>query len=435
MKPQDRYGCYLGRIMKTALIIKSDAFHLGWMGATRRIFGLAQGFRGLGYEMVLLAGPHTNSGVQADVDRAFPGEVIRTVHTGDYPRLLDVAPLPRRAWRAGWKARGADHYWSRLSWGWADRLDLNWLRRELGGRGIRPAFVWGVSTSFLDGAVAAARIADAYSLPWVFELQDPPRCAGQGVDRVRIVEKFHDLLKGSSVIVVTTESYRRVLLQKFHVPPEKVHTIHLTFDESSRKSPDAPAADGIFRIVYAGSMEDGRSMVPVMRGLGLAFERTDEMRTAVLLELAGKGSGFEEAISTAKSLSLSESVRYLGYMDGTAVQAALQQRADALVVTQTMQTAIQQIPGKIFESFVLKRPILGVMPPDCEAADILRRSGFGRVHGEDDAEGIAQTLTELWCDWRKGQPSINPDNDYISRFSSVRLPGKLKRVLEAIGRP
>ena len=100
-----------------------EAFHLGWLGATRRLFHLAESFARLGFDVVLLARRMGDPRLQQQIDIEFPGQVLRTRHTGDYPIVFDGKPFLERAWRMGWKMRGQDLYWSRLSWGWVDRLD------------------------------------------------------------------------------------------------------------------------------------------------------------------------------------------------------------------------------------------------------------------------------------------------------------------------
>lgn len=79
------------------------------MGATRRVFHLAYSFRQLGFEPVLLAGRALNPTVQTKIDAVFPGIVLRTPHTGYYPRIMDTHPVLRRFCRVIWKLRGGGH--------------------------------------------------------------------------------------------------------------------------------------------------------------------------------------------------------------------------------------------------------------------------------------------------------------------------------------
>lgn len=413
----------------TTLFVMADAFHLGWMGATKRLFHLAKAFRELGFNAALLAGKMIDERVQAEIDKQFPGLVIRTHHTGAYPPLLDVAPLARRAWRALWKARGAEHYAARLSYGWAQVLDIDSVIRELESCALRPNLIWGVSAGYLSGGTAAERLAKTLPVPWILELQDPPWGCGLGPERAPICAEFERLLQTSARQIVTSESYRKRLLEKFAFDPEGIRTIHLTYDgELVERAVDSRAAE--WCAVYAGSLQGGRSLAPLLRGLRKALNRDPQMNDLIRIEIAGIGPALNEAKEIARTLNVQSVVRIHGYVQGKQAEEMMQV-ASALVVLQTVETSRFQIPGKIFEYMRVGKPILAIMP-ECEAADILRRSGLGFIHAPQDIDGIADTLIKLWYDWRAGRSSVQMDREYVSQFSVKHLPEKLRPVLEGL---
>ncbi len=415
--------------MACVLLVMPDAFHLGWMGTTRRLFHLADAFRELGFNVVLLAGKMTNAQLQAKIDRQFPGLVLRTHHTGAYPCLLDIAPLPRRAWRAFWKARGSEYYAARLSYGWASVLNVGQVIKEVEQRGFRPDLIWGISAGYLEGGVAADRLAKALGVPWIFELQDPPRGCGLGPDRATIYKEFTRLLRSAAQVVVTTESYRNKLLKDFALIPEAIRTIHLTYEGGLIEGASCHHS-GRWRLVYTGSLQGGRSLAPLLHGLGEALVREPRMHGSISMEIAGTGSGLDETRKLSERLGVKESVRFYGYVDREQAEE-LHRQANVLIVVQTVDTSKLQVPGKIFEYMRMSRPILAIMP-ECEAADILRRSGLGLIHHPEDIDGIADTLIKLWSDWRTGRSSVRMDYDYVTQFSVKNLPEKLRPVLEGL---
>jgi glycosyltransferase involved in cell wall biosynthesis len=60
------------------------------------------------------------------------------------------------------------------------------------------------------------------------------------------------------------------------------------------------------------------------------------------------------------------------------------------------------LSGKVFEYLAAERPILAVVPPDGEAARLLRETGNGVVVGPEDTAGIAEALRDLVERWRAG---------------------------------
>ena len=70
------------------------------------------------------------------------------------------------------------------------------------------------------------------------------------------------------------------------------------------------------------------------------------------------------------------------------------------------------LSAKLFEYLAAGRPILAVVPPDGEAATLVRETGAGVVVAPDDVDGIAASLAELERRWRAGEleePELSPD--------------------------
>lgn len=412
------------------LIVAEDAFNLGWMGSTQRLFHVARAFQTLGLHTVLIAGRRMNSAVQLEIDARFPGLVIRTKHSGLYPRLVERFNLLRRAWRASWKMLGEDTYWARLSWGWADLIDIERTVNTLNEACVKPVLVWGVSAGYLAGAVAAERLARRLGLPWVFELQDPPRRAGLGPDSDTVKRRFSSLLNAASRVVVTTESYGRFLREAYGLPAEKCRVIHLTYDNGVSCS--TQRSDGGFRLVYAGWLSRDRAScaLALLKALYQCFIVYPEMKYSVRLDLAGGGPGIDEVARVARKLSIESNTKFLGVLPANLVSDLLACAAAVLVFQAT--GCEWQIPGKVFEALRVGRPILGIMPPQYEAAEILRRSGLGFVHDPQDIAGIAETVKRIWESWGAGFPLIKPDTSFINQFSLELLAVKLARMLDGI---
>jgi glycosyltransferase involved in cell wall biosynthesis len=82
------------------------------------------------------------------------------------------------------------------------------------------------------------------------------------------------------------------------------------------------------------------------------------------------------------------------------------------------------LSGKVFEYMAAERPILGVVPPDGAAADLLRETGAGVVVAPDDIDGMARELGRLRDRWRAGNLEstlLSPEvRTRLSRQARVR---------------
>jgi glycosyltransferase involved in cell wall biosynthesis len=91
---------------------------------------------------------------------------------------------------------------------------------------------------------------------------------------------------------------------------------------------------------------------------------------------------------------------------------------------------------KIFEYLAAGRPILAAVPPDGEAAELIRETGAGVVVAPDDVDGIAAALTDLEQRWRQGtlapvELSVEQRARLSRRERAVRLAALLEEVARA----
>ena len=92
---------------------------------------------------------------------------------------------------------------------------------------------------------------------------------------------------------------------------------------------------------------------------------------------------------------------------------ALQRDSDALLLllAEAGDAGRKILSAKLFEYLAAGRPILAVVPPDGEAAALVREAGAGVVVAPDDVDGITAALADLERRWRAGEltpPDLPP---------------------------
>jgi hypothetical protein len=104
--------------------------------------------------------------------------------------------------------------------------------------------------------------------------------------------------------------------------------------------------------------------------------------------------------------------------------------ADALVVIKYADPRFDmQIPGKLFQYLPRGKPILGIMRPSTEAAEILRRSGVGLVAANNDIDRIAGHVLQIWRNRGQLHRMCKPDAVYIEQFSRRRMAQRCHSLL------
>jgi glycosyltransferase involved in cell wall biosynthesis len=155
-----------------------------------------------------------------------------------------------------------------------------------------------------------------------------------------------------------------------------------------------------FRITHAGSFFGRRDPRPFLDALAGA-------ESGVVARFVGDFRSSDREY--ADSLALGERLELIPYAP----------RADVLALQRDSEVLLLLIPeaggrgrgvlsGKVFEYLAAERPILAAVPPDGEAAALIRGLGAGVVAPPDDVEALRTALTELVDRWRAGDLVSTP---------------------------
>jgi hypothetical protein len=419
-------------LSKTILMVMPNAFEYGWMGSTSRIIVIANSFKKLGYNVVLLTRMYINKSVQEEIDFCFPGMILRTYHYGAYPSLIDKYSLLRRMWRILWRIQGQSKYWQNISFGWANILQPQAIKLTLEAFSCDVKLIWGISAGLLEGGVAASLLASELKVPWIYELHDPPLHAGLGVTINGIEECFSELLTDANLVVPNTKAYQDLLIKKWKLKSERSFLMYFTFEESIQEiKPDSrdPHKDK-WKMGHYGSLAGDRSINPILEALHLAIHENPLIKDKVIIELAGYGDNYTKALKLGEKLQLDGNIRYLGFLSKGEVDVR-SSNCDAIIIVQPPENNLE-IPGKLFNAIRTKRPIIGLMETTSESASILTNSGLGFISDAQNIEVIKNIIQSLWHNWYNEMPSCKPNDEYINTFSPVQTIHSLNRICEKV---
>ncbi len=169
-----------------------------------------------------------------------------------------------------------------------------------------------------------------------------------------------------------------------------------------------------FRITHSGSFFGRRTPRPFLEALRLAEDGV------VARFVGGLPAGDADWAKAHGLAARVESIPYVTRRESRALQRD----------TQALQHRIPDAGGrgggvltaKVVEYLAAERPILAVVPPDGEAAKLIREAGAGVVVAPDDVEGMAAALRDLEGRWRAGT------------LDGVALPSALRERLARRGR-
>src|SRR5262249_43030448 len=147
-----------------------------------------------------------------------------------------------------------------------------------------------------------------------------------------------------------------------------------------------------FRITHPGSCIGRRSPRPFLPALA-------ESGLDVVARFVGDFRAAD--LEWAEQLGLGDRLELVPY---TSHRHSLELQRDSeallLLIPEAEGRGRAVLSGKVFEYLAAERPILAAVPPDGEAAKLLRETGAGIVVGPEDVAGIRTALEGLVARWK-----------------------------------
>jgi glycosyltransferase involved in cell wall biosynthesis len=180
-----------------------------------------------------------------------------------------------------------------------------------------------------------------------------------------------------------------------------------------------------FRLTHTGSFASRRDARPF-------FEALARVNGNVVARFVGGFRAADEPL--VKELGLGDKLEIVPFQPHEDV-VRLQRDSEALLLllADWGEAGLKIQSAKLFEYLAADRPILAVVPPDGEAAALVRKLGAGPVVAPGDVDGIAAALNELERRWRDGrlQPPALTEAERAGlsrRERAERLAALIRRV-------
>lgn len=291
----------------------------------------------------------------------------------------------------------------------------------------------------LTVGIAAALIKLFRKIPVVYDIQDlwPDTLRATGMlKNTRLLALVAGLCswvyRRMDHIVVLSPGFKHLLVQR-GVPEHKISVIYNWADENSLSKPanrqpsGFPAADGQFRILFAGNMGKAQALVTVLQAATLLKARQSKICWIML------GSGVEEENLKAEALRQGlDNVVFLPRVSMSDVSLYLQ-AADVLLVHLRKDPLFSiTIPSKVQAYMKVGKPQL--MAVDGDAADLLRQSGSGLVVSSENPEELAYAAERLAAMPREALERMghNAQNFYQEKLSLAKGVGKFGEIFRLV---
>jgi glycosyltransferase involved in cell wall biosynthesis len=284
----------------------------------------------------------------------------------------------------------------------------------------------------------ARRISQRCGLPLVLDFRDPWTRAPFYPTRPgwarRLDERLeHSCLRQARAIITVNQAIRDDFLRRYPAcDPQIMHVIPNGFDPADftgRARHPAP----VWTLTHTGTLPGHRFPAGLLPALANVLAAEPKLSDGLQVRLVGHVPPGLRALFLAPPLD--RVFRLEGYRPhGESVQALLDSDLLLLLIENGPQ-AKGILTGKLFEYLGSGTPILA-LAPEGEAADLIRRTGAGRVAPGDDAQAVESALREALSAYREGRRAFGAaDAEAIMEHSRVRLTERLARVFDSIVPP
>lgn len=278
----------------------------------------------------------------------------------------------------------------------------------------------------------AKHIKECHNIPWIADFRDPWTNIDYFKDLTLLPfakNKHHKLerltLQSADKVTCVAPTWAKELEI---IGGRPVNVIYNGFDTSDFDNKETTTLNEKFTITHTGMYSKVRDHEIFWQALRQLVDEDTKFATHLELHFFGKTD--PAALESAKKYNMLNYVKisdYLPHKDIVKVMAST--RVLYLPINDT-HNANGFIPGKVFEYFASKRPILCIGPLDGDSVTILRKSPVGFVSSFSDFESLKKNVKLLFNNYINQEKDIYDEN--IQQFSRRNLTKQLSELLNEI---
>nr|WP_321412980.1 glycosyltransferase family 4 protein [uncultured Allomuricauda sp.] len=264
-----------------------------------------------------------------------------------------------------------------------------------------------------------------YNIQWIADFRDPWTSIGYH-KKLRLTKssqaKHKALEKGvllrADKIVVTSNTTKAEFEA---ITPKPIKVITNGFDDELKPL----ALDAKFTISHIGSLLTGRNPLGLWQVLQELIAENEDFKKSVKVQLAGVVG--EEVLQSVGEYGLTDYVKQLGYLSHDKVLETQQKSRLLLLLEIDSEETKGIIPGKLFEYFNAKRPILAIGPKGWEAGRIVEQHHAGNMCLHTDTATLKNVLLDAFQKYQNGTLSCNSER--VQRYHRKALTESLAKFI------
>ena len=292
-----------------------------------------------------------------------------------------------------------------------------------------------VDAIFSDGpphtnTVIAQKISEKYNIPWLSDYQDPWTQVDY-YDKFPLSKKADQKHKSmekkalttASKVVSASPSFSRGLKELGAVNPE---VVYYGFDEDDFKDIES-VLDSMFTVTHAGILASDRLPENLLQVLSKIIKNNQQFKDVFRLKLIG--SIDEATLEIIKSYIPKTNLELKGVIPRSEV---LKQICNTQVLLNLVNKVNSKgrIPGKIYEYFRARRPIVSIGDTQGDVAQLIAETESGKCFEYENTKELTEHITFLFNQYLSDK--LVARNGDIEVFSNYNQTQKVAKYLDEI---
>jgi glycosyltransferase involved in cell wall biosynthesis len=262
-------------------------------------------------------------------------------------------------------------------------------------------------------------------LAWIADFRDPWTNIGYH-DQLKLsqsskekhLEMEKEVLTTADAILVTSPGTEKEFKAKTNKP---VHLVTNGFDDAEVNF----EPDEHFSLAHIGTLLSERNPKVLWEAISELVEEDKVFESNLELRFVGQVS--QTLVQSIHEHNLQDHARFLGYLPHQKSQQEMFNAQVLLLIEKDKTETRDIIPGKLFEYFQSKRPILGIGPDEWDVADMIKKHNCGFTFNYVEKEEIKYCIRAYYEAFMKGKLFIKPIN--IEMYHRKQLTERLATII------
>ncbi len=268
-------------------------------------------------------------------------------------------------------------------------------------------------------------LKEKLGVQWIADFRDPWTSIGyhKKLKLTKASQQKHkrlenEVLTTASALVVTSETTKSEFESLTSTP---ISVITNGYDGE----PVPTELDKRFTISHIGSLLTARNPKNLWMAIGGLIEENEAFRKALTIRLIGVVG--DAVMKNIKELGIEDHVEIMGYISHSDVLEYQAKSQLLLLLEIDLVETKGIIPGKLFEYFNAKRPILAIGPEDWEAGQMLEKHNAGDYILHGNTETVKKLLLDRFQQFQNGK--LYCSSTGIEQYHRRELTKKLTKLL------